>query len=66
VKITVIFDVNFKNTNYCMQDKMAKHFLEYLYDMLYIGCDTEDGDPFEIEEAELHLYDIVNVKKLGT
>jgi hypothetical protein len=64
VKITVIFDVGFENKDPNMYDVNTQAFLNYLYDMLYIGCDREDDDPFWINNAELHLYEIRNVKSL--
>lgn len=56
MKITVVFDVEFFGST--DPDKLSRAFVDYLYDMLYVGVDYEQGDPFAINSATLHLYEV--------
>jgi len=57
--VTVRFDINEKN---CDLKKFNKNFIEYLYDVLYIGVEDDD-DPFDILNVEI-VPNLYKVKQL--
>ena len=53
MKIMAQFDVDEKGNDL---EKVAQAFDVYLRDMLYVGADDEDDDPFSVQEVAITGY----------